>query len=219
MFSNTFIKFFKDLEANNNKEWFDANKSLYINEIKAPFLELVDEIISELNKELPHFDTNAKQSMFRIYRDVRFSKDKTPYKTHASASMCHEGKKSGHTAYYLMMNHRYLMIGGGKYDLDKENLRKIREEISYNLDEFHDIINRKEFLDLFGSIKGEKNKIIPKEFKEDVEKQPYIANKQFYFMAELSPQHILKNNLKQTILKHYKAGFELNSFLERAMFE
>ncbi|MDN5202852.1 DUF2461 domain-containing protein [Fulvivirgaceae bacterium BMA10] len=213
-----FINFFQGLEKNNNKEWFDVNRKTYEKAVKEPLKNIVDALIVKVQELDPSIQITSKDALFRINRDIRFSKDKTPYNVHISANIAKGGKKSHHSGFYLMVKADKLMIGGGAYMLDKDQLKKIRTEISYCMEEFNDLLNDKEFKKLFGTIQGEQNKVIPKEFKEDAEKQPLLANKQFYYMTEyVGAKDILREDLVDFVFNHYKVGHKVNAFMDRAM--
>lgn len=219
-FSNEFIKFFKELDQNNNREWFTKNKKRFEMHVKKPFESFVADCIKEAQKINKDINIEPKDAVFRIYRDIRFSKDKTPYKDHLGAVICPGGRKQHENpGYYVHASAKNLMIGGGAYFLPKDGLYKVRQEITYQPKEFKKIIENKKFKDLYQEIQGEKNKIIPKEFKADAEAQPLIANKQFYFMAELKPKILTSDDLIKTVREHFKAGEALNKFLNRALFD
>src|SRR5689334_10215404 len=129
-FTKEFLDFFNKLEKNNNKEWFDRNKPTYENAVKNPFKKLVEDLIEQIRKHDKDLSTDAKESIFRINRDIRFSKDKTPYKTNVSANISKLGKRSpDHPGFYIQLGADMLMIGGGAYAPDKDQLKKIRDEI------------------------------------------------------------------------------------------
>ena len=123
-----------------------------------------------------------KDAIFRINRDVRFSKDKSPYKIHMAALISPGGKKDKTTpAMYVQANHKDLRIYSGIHELDREQLYNIRKHISGNLTEFNRLISNKKFHEIFGEIHGEQNKRIDPEFQDSFKKQPLIANKSFYY--------------------------------------
>ena len=109
------------------------------------------------------------------------------------------------------------MVGGGIYFLDKEGLQKIRSEIAHATDEFTGLVENKDFKKRFGEVKGERNKVLPAEYKEVAQKQPLIANKHFYYMAALEPKHITNGGLPDMLMEYYQTGYPLNSFFKRAI--
>ncbi len=122
-----------------------------------------------------------------------------------------------HPGYYLHIEFGNLMLGGGAYFLDKEPLAKVRAAIAQDPEAFRALIFDPSFSDKFGEIKGEKNKVLPAEFKEAVKKEPFIANKQFYFMAELDPEICLRPDFVDFVADYFRAAKELNDFFRRAI--
>jgi len=216
-FNKAFNDFFSGLNKNNSKDWFDKNRKVYEAEVKTPFKGLVDHMISIIHEHDPEVQIEAKDAIFRINRDIRFSKDKTPYQTHVSANIAPGGRKSPHPGFYFQLSANRLMIGGGVYHLEKEHLHQVRDEILHNSSEFKKLINNKTFKSHFGELKGDKNKILPSPFKAAVSEQPLLANKQFYYMTELGPAKITQPGLDKLLMEYYKAGKELNKFFKRAM--
>lgn len=219
MLSSNIITFLKDLNKNNNREWFKTNKKRYETDVKKPFEHFVEELMNDVQKFDPTIDMPFKKAIFRIYRDTRFSKDKTPYKTHISAAFAAKGKTAPNDpGYYFHLEAGRLMLGGGAYFVDKEGLLALRQHIQNDIPAFKKIIENKKFIQHYESIQGEANKRIPKEFKETFKAFPLIANKQFFFMAELPSKMITEKDFKKKVLDYYKAGYELNCYLREAFF-
>lgn len=216
-FSQDFFKFFDQLSKNNNKEWFDKNRPTYERVAKEPFKKFVGIIQQGLKKDNPEFLTEPSKAIFRINRDIRFSRDKAPYKNHLGAFFSRSGTKDTRPGYYLHLGSTEIFLGGGLWELDKEKLEKTRQEIYYNNDEFNKIINDKAFKSLFGTILGERNKVLPPDYKEFAKEQPLIANKQFYYSAKLKKEDVLSKDFDKLVLKHYKAAARLNEFLMHAL--
>lgn len=215
-FSQDFIDYFKDLAAHNNKEWFDAHKSRYEKSVKEPFEEFITMLIQQLSKRDKAYEgLEAKKCIFRIYRDVRFSKDKTPYKLNASAVINPKGVKSPEGGgIYIEAGPERFALYAGSYLPEKEPLYKIRKHIMNNLKEFDKLLHQKPFLDLWGGeVHGEKNKRLDNEFIEVAKKQGLLFNKQFYFMKEFPSQQLLKEDLLSIVKEHYTAIKPLNDFL------
>ena len=217
-FSQDFLNFFTELEENNNREWFLDNKKRYEESVKKPFEYFVQDMIYRIHEDDENMTCTTKEAIFRIYRDVRFSADKTPYKTHVSAVIGNGGRKNyTDPGSYLELSAHHLRFYSGIYQLSREQLQKVRTFLTSNLDEFEDLLNDKKFKKQFGSIRGEQNKRIDKEFAKSLEKQPLIANKQFYFFAELEPKKILAKNLGENLMKIYFVAKPMNSFLSKAL--
>jgi len=140
------IQFLKDLKKNNNKPWFDLNRKRY-EEAKTDFANFVQQVIDAHSKKDKTISAlKAKDCMFRINRDVRFSKDKSPYKTNFGASINKGGKKAFSTAgYYFHLEPGQCFVGGGIYQPMPDELKKVRQEIDYNFKDFTKIIQSKKF--------------------------------------------------------------------------
>ncbi len=217
-FTKEFQTFFKELEKNNNREWFHANKKRYEAYVKKPFEEFIALMIDKLQAFDPAIVITPKDAIFRIHRDVRFSKDKSPYKVQVSAIISKGGRKDMSTpGIYLELNHEKFGIYSGAYMPDKHQLQGIREAIASDTKTFKKLIKAKAFVNKFGNIQGEKNKRIPKEFQEAAEIEPLIANKQFYYVANLDADTIFDPKLPKIITDHYKAAKPLSDFLSEAM--
>jgi len=217
-FTEEFLKFFRGLEKHNDKKWFDANKASYENDIKKPFNAFVEEMIARIRAEDPDVAISAKDAIFRLNRDIRFSKDKSPYKTHMAANISAGGRKNlSEPGFYFQFGAKTLMIAGGAYMVETENVYKIRKAIAANLERFDALLKEKDFRKKYGTLQGEQNKVLPPEFKELASKQPLLANKQFYYMAELEADTILKKNLAEVMMQYFLAGRHMNDFLGRAM--
>jgi uncharacterized protein (TIGR02453 family) len=217
-FTNEFFKFFNELEFNNNTTWFNANRLAYENNVKKPFVALTEEMISRINKHDKNINLKASDCIFRINKDVRFSKEKIPYKVHVSANISRMGRKSHEfPGFYYQLSPDKMIVAGGAYMLEKEALYSIRSYILKHNKEFESIINEPDFKSKMSEIKGEKNKIIPSEFKSFALTQPLIANKSFYFWVELDSKEILSPNLEDILMNYYITGKPLNDFLTKAM--
>jgi uncharacterized protein (TIGR02453 family) len=213
-----FFKFLDGLSKNNNKDWFDANRSTYEEEVKKPFRKLVEDVTAKLAKDLPEINREASKSIFRINRDIRFSLDKSLYKNHVAAVFSRKGTKDlDYPGFYMHFGADEILVGGGKYQVDKEQLAKIRQEIFYNNKEFKKILSEKGFAEKFKTLEGEKSKILPLDYKEFIKEQPLIANKQFWFMAKLSRKDALGPDIDKIVLSHFKAGYKMNKFLWNAI--
>jgi uncharacterized protein (TIGR02453 family) len=207
-FKPDFLQFFIDLAPNNNKEWFDINRKRYEQVVKEPFKKFVQLIIDELSKtDAAYKNLEAKDCIFRINRDIRFAKDKSPYKMMVSAIIAPGGKKSkAINGVYFEFGPEYVRVYGGIYEIEKDDLLTIREGIAENIGKFQKAYNNQNFKEVFGTILGTKNKILSKDLKEAAEKEPLIFNKQWYFYKQFEPEIIISEDLDQVILKCYEAG-------------
>lgn len=219
-FSNAFNDFFKGLAQNNNKEWFHANKKTYLNEVKNPFYAFLHDLIEHIQRHYdPDLFLEVKNAVFRINRDIRFSKDKSLYKLQVGAVVARGGRKSAQIpGLYLQFGVGEIWIGGGLYAPDKETLEQVRWHIAHHPEAFSALLQQPEFVHIYGNILGDKHKRIPKEFKEAHQQQPLIANKQFYFMKTYDDERLIsREDLLEWVIEHYKAALPLNQFLMQAV--
>ena len=218
-FTPDFIQFLRELPANNNREWFLENKKRYEKSVKIPFEQFISAFIDELKKEDNRLkDITAKECIFRINRDVRFSKDKSPYKIHVSALISPTGRKSVHGfGIYLEVSGEHVRLYSGAYMPSSEFLQKIREKIYENPKQLEELVTDKKFKENFGEIRGEQNKRINKPFSEIAEKHPLILNKSFYYFKEYEPEIVLEKDFVKQLIKDFKIIQPLNRFFEEAI--
>ncbi|MBL7826112.1 MAG: DUF2461 domain-containing protein [Saprospiraceae bacterium] len=213
MITKNTLQFLADLKAHNERDWFTANKTRYEAAHKE-FLTFTDALIAEISKFDPkvmHY--TAKDCVFRIYRDVRFSKDKSPYKTHFGAHVTPAAKKSEiHTraGYYIHLEpDGASFLAGGAYLPEAVWLKAIRQEIAYNTTEFMGIIQEKEFKKYFGEIEGEKLKTTPKDYPADHPAIELLKHKSFLASSKCTDAQVTSPDF----LKHCAAAFRaLNPF-------
>lgn len=217
-FTKDYLDFFKDLAANNHKDWFHANKKRYETSVKDPFKIFVQDMIDTMAKEDERFTGEAKNSIFRINRDIRFSKDKSPYKLQMGAVISPGGRKEGMgiPGMYFELSPAHFRIYSGLYMPEKEVLYQVREYIIKHSAKLNKLVADKEFVKKFGELRGDKNKVLPKEFKEAAAEQPFLFNKQFYFFAEMPAETILKDELADIIMDHFHASEPMRKFLTSA---
>ena len=220
-FSESYNSFFKELAANNNRDWYHANKSRYEKEVKKPFEAFVADLISEMAKFEPQIkQLQPKDAIFRIFRDTRFAQDKTPYKLYSSAVLSPLGKKDMEMpGTYIQFGVGEIWIGGGSYMPYKEQIEKIRTAMIQSPETVENLQSGKEFIKYFGELRGEKNKRLLKPFSEWVDKMPLIANKQFYYMAEYNDDEtiILRDDILEYVIQHYLAAKLWQDFLRSAL--
>lgn len=212
-----FWTFFRQLAKNNDREWFNAHKADYETYVKHPFTELTDRLIDAIRDVDPEIQITSKEALFRIYRDVRFSKDKTPYTLHASAIISPFGRKSeGYPGFYIHASPGKSMVGGGAYMPDKEQLATIRSMIADDPATFHQLLRAAPFKKLYGTVQGEKNKVMPAEFKEAAKSEPLLMNKQFYYMANVPDDVFSSSDTIKRLMKYYLAAKPLQDYLKQA---
>src|SRR5688572_3641767 len=166
-FTPTFLQFFSDLSKNNSTEWFNENRKTYEKEVKKPFEKFIQEIIDQIQQYEPEVQIKPSEAIMRINKDIRFSKDKTPYNVHVAANISKFGKKDkSYPGFYVQLSPEGISIFGGAYMVENSQLANIRNYIAENLDEFTQLYNDKDFKEKFGTIQGEQNKRIPAEWQE-----------------------------------------------------
>lgn len=222
MLSTDFLQYLYELSQNNNKDWFERNKPRYEAAVKKPFEAMVADIIKQIATFDPAYAAlTPKECIFRIYRDVRFSADKMPYKTHVSAAFSLKNKKlavsADYSGYYLQIGFGNLLIGGGAYSLDKPTLHQVRTAIAQDPTTFRALLAEPDFIAKYGELQGERNKVMPAEFKEAVKTEPLLAMKQYYFMVEMDPEAILRSDFPAFVGEYFRAGAPLNEWLREAI--
>lgn len=193
------MNFSKELSKNNNREWFQHNKPWYL-DVKTKHEKWVSELIAEIAK----FDADIqlltpRDCVFRIYRDVRFSKSKNPYKTSFGSVFCKGGRKSKFAGYYLHIEPGKSFVGGGIWRPSPEVLKSIRYEIYNSPTTFLNIIKSEEFFRRFGEISGEKLTRPPKDFPKDFEHVDLLKFKSFTVGQSLPDEQVLKANFMSIV--------------------
>ena len=217
-FSPDFRQFLRELAANNDRDWFQANKKRYEKSVKKPFNDFVEEMIGRMRIEDDSIEIAPKDAIFRIHRDVRFSADKSPYKTHVSAVISPRGRKdTTHPGLYFQFGGDSIMLAGGAYQLDKDRLLKVRHYIMENMEEFAAAVEDSTFVNRWGEIRGERNKILPKEFRAAAEEQPLLFNKAFYYSAEPDAAFIDTDDLAEDLMAYYHDSASVRDFLLKAL--
>jgi uncharacterized protein (TIGR02453 family) len=207
------LDFLKKLKKNNNRDWFNKNKQTYLS-ANENFIEFVEQLIrniSQFDKSVAGLD--AKKCVFRIYRDVRFSKDKSPYKANFGASINAGGKKHNSAGYYLHIESEKAFLAGGSYMPEPKWLQGIRQEIVYNPKKFLSIINNKDFVKYFKELRGEKLKTAPKGFEKDEPMLEYIKHKDFLMWHEIKDSKITSPDFLKYTTEVFKCMKSLNDFL------
>ena len=211
-FSKDYNKFFIDLEKNNNKEWFTDNKKRYLSSVREPMIALVKDLITAMQKYDKEINPVAAKCLSRINRDIRFSKDKTPYNTHMFAHIGKGTKEEPIPGIAFRFSAYDAGIMTGYYKPSKEKILDIRTKISKDLKTFQKLKKNKKFVSTFGEIQGEALKRIPKEFQDTFEKEPLVANKQFYYVTHKKKNFAQSPKLLEEILEAWKIARPINDF-------
>ena len=219
MISKDTMRFLKDLGKNNNRDWFIANKLRY-DSARAEFQIFVEHLFKQIVKFDPGVAHHrAQDCIFRIYRDVRFAKDKSPYKTHFGAYVSPALKKSEiHTraGYYIHLQPGESFVAGGAYTPESAWIKAIRQEIDYNAPEFLKIVKSKKFIECFGQLEGETLKTTPKDYAADHPMIDYLKMKSFLATHSFSDNQVLSEDFLTDSVKVFKTMAPLNAFLNRS---
>jgi len=212
------LDFLKDLGGNNNREWFQSNKKRY-ETAKAEMEAFVDSLIPRIALFDPSVKfVTAKECMFRIFRDVRFSKDKSPYKTNMGAWITRGGRKSPGPGYYLHIQPGESMLAGGVYMPEPDMLKKIRQEIYYNVEEFKGILNEKNAKKYFKGISDwDKQKLPPRDFPKDFPDIDLLKYRHYTVAYMLDDKQVDQKDFAKLVEKVFGLMRPLNLFLERAL--
>jgi len=212
------IKFLKDLKKNNNKPWFEKNKSVYL-DAKEDMEAFVQQVIDGLGKIDPDIaPLQPKDCVYRIYRDVRFSKDKTPYKTNMGASLNRGGKKMPTAGYYFHCEPGRNLVGGGLWMPQAPELNKVRQEIDYNFAEWQKILKAPSFRKVFPEGLDQEDMLSrpPKGYDEENPAIEFLKLKSFIVTRTLSDAEMQSRSALKEILKTFGAMKEFIYFLNRA---
>ena len=206
--TEAYYEFFIELALNNQKSWFDVNRARYEADVKKPFLAFVTQLLDKVAAVDPRFaGIDAKSCIFRINKDIRFSKDKTPYKLHCSAAIQLGGRKEMSAGgMYLEFGPEHCGVYSGIYMPEREALQLIREQIAGNLRGFANVIGASDFVKYFGEVRGEKNKRLPSDLVAAAAEQPLIYNKQFYVQHSMDAELTMAENFDEYVIKVWRAS-------------
>ncbi|MDG1058650.1 MAG: DUF2461 domain-containing protein [Flavobacteriaceae bacterium] len=192
------LSFFKKLEKNNNREWFELNKPEF-KRIEAEVKHFGQQL-KEALEATEHID---RVKLFRVYRDVRFSKDKTPYKTHFGISM-HREKPRYRGGYYVHLKPNENFAAVGFWDQNKEDLLRIRKELELDPSEFRELMHESDFKNTWGNLEGEEVKTAPKGFSKEDPNIDLIRKKMFLFRKKYSDKEVLSPNFLEQLTQDFR---------------
>lgn len=212
------LQFLAQLKENNYKEWMDDHKADYTN-AKNEFKEVIKETLNRLGAIDPDFlGLESKDCIFRINRDIRFSKDKSPYKQNFGAFMTPGGKKSELAGFYLHLQPGdESFIGGGLYMPAGEILKKIRQEIDYNAAELKKIVEEKKFIKLYDRIQGEKLKTAPRGYPLDHPNIELLKMKSYVVINKIADSDLMKHDIVNLLEEHFKVAKPFFDYLNVAI--
>lgn len=222
MLQKNTVDFLKELKKNNTREWMDANKKKY-EAAKDDFLNFTVQVlqgVAKFDEDLVGLD--AKKCVFRIHRDVRFSKDKSPYKTNMGMHFSKGGKSSSHAGYYFHLEPDACFIGGGIYMPMPDVIQKIRQEIDYNFNYFNSIITQKKFAATFADLSFNEElslKKVPKGYEDNNAAIKYLKLKSWIVSASVANKDLLAKELAANAVNTFKTMKPFIDFLNAAIDE
>jgi len=209
--------FLRELSANNNKEWFDAHRDVYAAE-KERFEAFISHIMQLMVPLEPMLEgQHAKDAIFRIFRDVRFGKDKTPYKNHFSAYISRGGRKWEGAGYYLQVQPGASFIAAGIWQPPPALLKAVRQEIDYDLEGFRQIIQQPAFKKAYPKLEGESLQKLPAGYTVDNPAAAFLKMKSFMASHALTDKELIAADSGEKLLQNMKIIKPLVDFLNRAM--
>lgn len=201
VFTAQTFDFLRDLVQNNNREWFQANRSRY-DAAKSELCGVVERVLTGLSPVEPLANTAVKDCIFRINRDIRFSKDKAPYKSNLAFAIGPGGRHSGRIDYYVQIQPgNQSFLGAGMWQPTPANLAKFRQEVDYNVDELKNIIEADEFKAYFPEIHGETLKVMPKGYPADHPEIDLLRRKELFFVHRYTDKDVLKPNFADEVIR------------------
>jgi uncharacterized protein (TIGR02453 family) len=219
-FPKDLFRFLEDLAKNNNREWFNDNKERYVESVVQPMSDYILAMQPRLLTISPHYIADPRPhggSMFRIYRDTRFAKDKTPYKTHAACQFRHESVKDAHApGFYVHLEPGGLFFGGGIWQPPGPELNRIRNFIADNARSWARIKNAKKVIEA-GGIQGDALQRPPQGFNAEHVHVDDLKRKSFYIMAETEPSAALKADFVDITAEAFNRAAPLNRFICEAL--
>jgi len=208
------LQFFRGLARNNEREWFLPRKPLFEEKVKEPMRQLVDALNIALHGFAPEYETDPDKAIFRIYRDVRFSKDKKPYKEHIAATFHRRGTNMhGQAGYYVAISHKEVAVGGGVYMPEPPQLLAIRERIAERHEEFRRILAAKPVRKLLGDLEGAQLSRVPRGFSADHPTADLLRYKYFVLYKALPASLATSPKLYKEIVDRFRAMVPFMRFL------
>jgi len=210
------LQFFRGLARRNNREWFLPRKPLFEERVKEPMRRLVDALNLALHDFAPEYETDPDKAIFRIYRDVRFSKDKKPYKEQIAATFRRRGTPHHQGGYYFAISHKGVAVGGGVYMPEPAHLLAIRQRIAERHDEFRRILAAPQVRRLFGNLEGAQLSRVPRGFLADHPAADLLRYKYYILFKELPPSLATSPKLYKAIVDHFRAMVPFLQFLTKS---
>ena len=218
MFTPKTLTFLRALKRNNRREWFVPRKEEYERHVRQPMIALIERLANDLPAFAPELAADPKVSMFRVYRDTRFSSDKTPYKTHVAARFPMRSFARGEGAgLYMEIEPRWVWIGGGMYMPTSADLHDIRAQIASSYPQFDRVVTAPSFRRAVGELTGERLTRVPLAYAKDHPAAHYLQFKQFLGSCEYEPSLATTPRFYRELLTVFKGVAPLVQFLNRAI--
>jgi uncharacterized protein (TIGR02453 family) len=212
------LTFLRALKRNNRREWFNSRRERYEAVVRQPMTEVIEQLAADFADMAPELVANPKSSMYRVYRDTRFSEDKTPYKVHAAAVFPPRGlPKHEGAGLYFHISPDELWIGGGMYSPQTPQLYAVREHIAANLAPFRAIVESRGFRKHIGALEGERLQRVPRPFPKDHAAAEYLKFRQFLAGAGFPPVLATSPKFYGTLLTVFRQVVPLIRFLNEPL--
>jgi uncharacterized protein (TIGR02453 family) len=214
------LRFLRALKRNNDREWFRARRERYERVVRGPMIALVEQLARDFRRFAPELVASPKASMYRIYRDTRFSENKAPLKTHVAVAFPWRGlPKHEGAGLYLEVAAGWMWVGGGMWRPQPPQLQRVREHIVETFPEIHGLVRRTSFQRAVGTLEGERLSRVPRGFAKDNPAAHYLQYRQFVAGREFPPDLAISANFYPTVIRTFKAIMPLVRFLNEPLIE
>ncbi|HEY7286305.1 MAG TPA: DUF2461 domain-containing protein [Vicinamibacterales bacterium] len=212
------LTFLRALKRNNRRDWFQPRKDDYERFVRAPMIAIVEQLAGDMRAMAPEVVVDPRRAIFRIYRDTRFSSDKTPYKTHIAASFPWRGVARNEGAgLYFHVSPTEVWIGGGLYAPETAQLHAVREHLAANLKRWTSIVESVSFKRIAGAVEGEKLQRVPRGFPRDHEAAEWLRFRQFLAGRDVSPALVTTGRFYPAIVETFRVVAPLIRFLNEPL--
>ena len=219
-FTTRTLRFLRALARNNNRDWFRARREEYEEHVRRPMVSVIERLGVDFGRFAPELDASPKRCIYRIYRDTRFSPDKTPLKTQISASFRWRGLPRGRSAgLYFEVHPRWVWMGGGFYAPEPADLVRIREHISSTHPELHRLTRATAFRRAFEKLEGEQLTRVPRGFQKTDPAAEYLKHRNFLAGREFPPEFATSREFYPTLVATFRAVTPLARFLNEPLLE
>ena len=217
-FSEKMRWFFRELRKHNDRDWFEAHKQVYLESVKAPMEELTARVMAAVSRFAPEHAGEPKKAIYRIYRDTRFSNDKTAYKTHTGALLRRADlPKNESSSFYFAVSDKCIEVAGGCYMPGPDQLRLIRSHIAENAKRFEKLVTNRALISVVGPLQGEKLSRPPKGYGPETPGVEYLKAKQWYHYIELDADLALSGSIVEELTSRFRKLLPMVQFLNEPL--